>query len=46
MRTRPKWYDFSHYALTPALGEINDINTDTVTATPQKVGRFVNFDWK
>lgn len=44
-----KWYDFSRYVLTPALAEINDFGTVTVTAKPQKSGRSirsVRFDWK
>ena len=43
-----KWYDFSRYVLKPALDEINDFGTVTVTITPKKIGRSirsVRFDW-
>ena len=45
----PRWADLRRYALLPALTEINDFGTVTVTMTPEKTGRAVSairFDWK
>lgn len=45
----PRWVDFNRYVLKPALEEVNDFGTVTVTAKPLKMGRSirgVRFDWK
>lgn len=44
-----KWADFRRYVLLPALAEVNDYGTVSVTAKPQKSGRSVvgvRFDWE
>lgn len=44
----PKWYDFRRYVLLPALDEVNDYGTVSVSMTPEKSGRSivgVRFDW-
>lgn len=45
----PRWVDFNRYVLKPALAEVNDFGTVSVTAKPLKMGRAVRgirFDWK
>jgi Initiator Rep protein, WH2 len=44
-----RWNNFRQWVLDPALKEINDYGTVTVTMTPKKLGRAitaVRFDWK
>lgn len=45
----PRWADLRRYVLLPALDEINDYGTVTLTMTPEKLGRSivgVRFDWQ
>ena len=45
----PRWVDFNRYVLAPALSEINDYGTVTVTAKPKKKGKAIDrvrFDWE
>lgn len=44
-----RWNNFRQWVLDPAISQINDFGTVTVTMTPEKVGRSitaVRFDWK
>lgn len=44
-----RWNNFRQWVLDPAIAQINDFGTVTVTMTPEKVGRSitaVRFDWK
>jgi len=44
-----RWNNFRFRVLDPALEQVNDFGTVTVTMTPQKVGRAVSavrFDWQ
>lgn len=44
-----RWNNFRQRVLTPALEQINDYGTVTVTMTPQKLGRSIDkvrFDWR
>lgn len=44
-----RWADLRRYVLLPALEEINDYGTVSVSMTPEKLGRSivgVRFDWK
>lgn len=44
-----RWADLRRYVLLPALEEINDYGTVSITMTPEKLGRSivgVRFDWK
>ena len=48
-RSYQRWSNFRQWVLAPALEQINDYGTVSVTMTPEKVGRAVSsvrFDWK
>ena len=48
-RSYQRWDDFRKNVLKPALAQINDFGTVTVTMTPKKLGRAVEavrFDWQ